>query len=1197
MRRIKTILVSMLILCLTPMYAFAIDPAENNTSEEAEYTVLFWTEKSDYNEKATNLRDKYEYISTKKFTGKIGSTPNLANVDIKDVPFPDLDKERLEKIYNGDTFYGDRYLFLNKFYEFNKDLTNKENLSKATKAAKTISKSGKTVYNIYFNRTVYDLYFTKWNGGGDNDPTYFHPTYIKDEKIVGESGKPYHFKARFNQVMSGWPDDAQMTKGFEPGSNSLGYFKNTGVEGSGGNIHLDTPPYRLNANEFLDFDKYENIGGYTTKLDAGNGVVIDANTDSRYKDKPFTMISFGVQSQNNSIPHHMDFLMDGFKPGEKYFDYNLFRTKADTESYTYQHKAPKIKGFTAKYSSKLTKKYKAEEIDELNNERQKITPFPDEEVLNAWGFGVNKGEISFMNAFLNDSDEFGDPIDGLAPFKENGYIRFEYSRNKYKLRLNNDPLNVKADSEYTDGKDQLDVFYDYPLKNLNLDTTNIPEKPTWALDNFKFQGWCLDPIGKNLVKYGNEKMPDHQYVLYAKWAPDAVETIVDKKITKDKLQKLFEEDKTKEVEKITVLEEPDVSKPGLSEMQVIVEFKDGTKLGTEEIPFIVEVDTKLPLSLIEDIAIKTHKDEIDLPFKTIKRETKDLEIGQTRVIKKGELGKKVITTITVGVNGEPKVTEEIVKEPVDEIIEVGTKKVIPATPIEDIATKVAKTEEVIPYKTVYVANAALKYGETEVFQEGRDGKKEITTTSKVVDGKRVEEKTEKVISKATPKIVSVGYRKINTEEIPYNTIKKETKDLKVGETKVIQRGVKGEKKTTTIYEVDKDTGELSSPKDDVKTTDAVDEIILIGTRVEKPWTEIEDIATKVTKVNEKIPAEIIYESDDSLEFEEEKIIDKPVDGEKVITTTSYVENGTRKEKSEEKVITEPKNGKTKIGNKKVVIDGDKTITTIYKVDPKTGKLYDPKISISAPAKPIEDIAKKVTKVIEKIIAKIVYITDESLPFGEKQEKTPGQDGEKEVTITSYVKDGKRTEERTEKITKEKQDSVVKVGNKEVIKDGDKTITKIYEVDPKTGELSNPKISISVPAKTIEDIATKTTSKEVEIPYETKNKPNEDLYEGTSKVIQKGKPGKKIVTTKTVSGKEVIEEKVIEEPTPEIIAVGTKKKVEETKQTAINKPTEQTKSQSAPQTNVDDNTQIYVLLFVMSSLLAFLIGRGKKNLNK
>lgn len=1165
MRRIKTILVSMLILCLTPMYAFAIDPAENNTSEEAEYTVLFWTEKSDYNEKATNLRDKYEYISTKKFTGKIGSTPNLANVDIKDVPFPDLDKERLEKIYNGDTFYGDRYLFLNKFYEFNKDLTNKENLSKATKAAKTISKSGKTVYNIYFNRTVYDLYFTKWNGGGDNDPTYFHPTYIKDEKIVGEPGKPYHFKARFNQVMSGWPDDAQMTKGFEPGSNSLGYFKNTGVEGSGGNIHLDTPPYRLNADEFLDFNGYENKGGYTTKLDAGNGVVIDANTDSRYKDKPFTMISFGVQSQNNSIPHHMDFLMDGFKPGEKYFDYNLFRTKADTESYTYQHKAPKIKGFTAKYSSKLTKKYKAEEIDELNNERQKITPFPDEEVLNAWGFGVNKGEISFMNAFLNDSDEFGDPIDGLAPFKENGYIRFEYSRNKYKLRLNNDPLNVKADSEYTDGKDQLDVFYDYPLKNLNLDTTNIPEKPTWALDNFKFQGWCLDPIGKNLVKYGNEKMPDHQYVLYAKWAPDAVETIVDKKITIDKLKKLFEEDKTKEIEKITVLEEPDVSKPGLSEMQVIVEFKDGTKLGTEEVPFIVEVDTKLPLSLIEDIATKIHKDEVDLPFKTIKRETKDLEAGQTRVIKKGELGKKVITTITIGANGEPKVTEEIVKEPVDEIIEVGTKKVIPATPIEDIATKVTKTEEVIPYKTVYVANAALKYGETEVFQEGRDGKKEVITTSKVVDGKRVEDKTEKIISKATPKIISVGYRKTNIEELPYKKITQETKDLKVGETKVTQKGVVGEKKIVSVYEVDPNTGKLSNPKDTVTTKEAIDEITLIGTRIEKPWTEIENNAKRVVKEEIKVPFTTEKRETKDLEVGQTKVIQKGVEGNKIKTTTT-------------------------IG------DGEPTVTeeTVVEMTPEIILVGTKKV---IPATPIEDIAKKVTKVIEKIIAKIVYITDESLPFGEKQEKTPGQDGEKEVTITSYVKDGKRTEERTEKITKEKQDSVVKAGNKEVIKDGDKTITKIYEVDPKTGELSNPKISISVPAKTIEDIATKTTSKEVEIPYETKNKPNEDLYEGTSKVIQKGKPGKKIVTTKTVSGKEVIEEKVIEEPTPEIIAVGTKKKVEETKQTAINKPTEQTKSQSAPQTNVDDNTQIYVLLFVMSSLLAFLIGRGKKNLNK
>lgn len=185
-------------MCLTPMYAFAVDPAENNT--EAEYSVLFWTEKSDYDETTTNIRDKYEYIATKKFTGEIGSTPDFSKVDVKNVPFPDLDQRRLDKINRGERFNRGRSLYLNKFYEFNKKLTDNENLSRATKTVKTISKSGKTVYNVYFNRTVYDLYFTKWNGSNAKD--FPSPTYIKNGEVIGEPGNPYHFKARFNQLMS-----------------------------------------------------------------------------------------------------------------------------------------------------------------------------------------------------------------------------------------------------------------------------------------------------------------------------------------------------------------------------------------------------------------------------------------------------------------------------------------------------------------------------------------------------------------------------------------------------------------------------------------------------------------------------------------------------------------------------------------------------------------------------------------------------------------------------------------------------------------------------------------------------------------------------------------------------------------------------------------------------------------------------------
>ena len=540
-------------------------PAQNLTftavwkdEEKADYAIQFWAEKADHDENAS-LLEKYDFMGARVYKNEnTGTRPDLDNVSIKDIVFPDLDKTRLEKIWNGARFNRGENLFLNKFFVYNSQLTHDQNKDdKQPTLIKSVSSTGKTVYNIYYDRQVYDLYFTKSNAQ-PNENTFYPEIYEPDgksgAKLVGEPGKPYHFKARFNEHMKKWPNDSMQTKGFTPGMQSFGWGPNYAVPAWP--THLDTPPYRLNADEFLDMDytgggndgvSYERNGGYTKNIDAGNGHRIPVDN------KDFTTLSFGIKQGNNSVPHHMDLWMDGFKSGETIIRYDLYRSKADTDSTTYEHKAPIVQGFTAKKEKKRTTFLTENGIDDKNDERAEITPFPNKEYKDIFGFKYTVGQIAFIRAFFSNADEFGDPLDGKA-FKTNGYLQFHYTRNKYPLRFNYDPTKTKGDNEFN-STNQLETYYNFPLKALdpkvddgdeykkdnpknlldnpeNLKKLGLTDliftdpkdgklkvkRPDNVTDQKEFKGWALDPAGKKLIwENADEKMPSHAVNLYAKW--------------------------------------------------------------------------------------------------------------------------------------------------------------------------------------------------------------------------------------------------------------------------------------------------------------------------------------------------------------------------------------------------------------------------------------------------------------------------------------------------------------------------------------------------------------------------------------------------------------------------------------------------------------------------------------------------------
>lgn len=539
---------------------------------KADYAIQFWAEKADHADDAS-IMDKYEYMGTRVHKdADTGFKPDLDNEPVKDIVFPDLNQTRLQKIWKGDKFNRGRDLYLNKFFVYNKELTDEQNKDPDNaRVVKSVSSTGKTVYNIYYDRQVYDLYFTKSNALPEENT--FYPEIWKYDEEKGESvmaggpGKPYHYKARFNEMMYKWPNDAKQTKGFTPGYQSFGWGPNYTTPNWP--LHLDTPPYRLNADEFLDMANYTNWGGYVNSIDDGAGGTIDAND--------FRTLSFGIKQDKPSIPHHMDFWMDGFKPGETIIRYDLVRTKADTAGLGYGHRYPRVQGFTPhdynptnpqsawpviEEGKEENGRVTEDQIGDLNDEREEITPNTSGTYYDNNGIKLPIGQLSFIPVFFSDSDEFGDVKEGGQNFEENGYLRYKYTRNKYPLRFNYDPSIIRDDS-YFNSKNQLDTFYEFPLKALSpdvdandeyqkVDTKEGPKnlldnpenlkklgltdlvftdpkdgklkvkRPEGLSDQMVFKGWALDPAGTKLIwENPKETMPTHPVNLYAKWGePD-----------------------------------------------------------------------------------------------------------------------------------------------------------------------------------------------------------------------------------------------------------------------------------------------------------------------------------------------------------------------------------------------------------------------------------------------------------------------------------------------------------------------------------------------------------------------------------------------------------------------------------------------------------------------------------------------------
>jgi uncharacterized protein YabE (DUF348 family) len=209
-----------------------------------------------------------------------------------------------------------------------------------------------------------------------------------------------------------------------------------------------------------------------------------------------------------------------------------------------------------------------------------------------------------------------------------------------------------------------------------------------------------------------------------------------------------------------------------------------------------------------------------IPFQTETKEDPTLPAGEKKVVQKGVEGEKEITTL------EGKSTEKVVKQPVNEIIHIGTK-----------GAKSEVTEKKVPFETIKKDDPTLEEGQEKVVQEGVEGVIKVTTTYETQKGEKVkgsEKVTEVETVKKVDKIIAVGTKgsksEVTEKKVPFETIYKQDPTLKKGEEKVLQEGVEGVIKVTTTYETQKGQKVDGSEKVTEETvTEKVDKIVAQGT--------------------------------------------------------------------------------------------------------------------------------------------------------------------------------------------------------------------------------------------------------------------------------------------------------------------------------------------------------------------------------
>ena len=238
--------------------------------------------------------------------------------------------------------------------------------------------------------------------------------------------------------------------------------------------------------------------------------------------------------------------------------------------------------------------------------------------------------------------------------------------------------------------------------------------------------------------------------------------------------------------------------------------------------------------------------ENDLAYKTVEKKDSTLYLGETRVEQEGKVGKeRIFTAINPDGSKEEKL-REVVEDPIDRIVLVGTKlgTALPEDEVKNLALdrpELVVEEETIDFKVQERKSDKLYLGETRVLQEGQKGIR--VHLIEVENGKRQLKETYDKVA-AQDRIVEVGTKPgtslpedevknlvlnlpelISEEEIIDFKVQEQKNDkLPAGQTRILQEGRQG----IRVHLIEVENGKRTE-KDSYDKVMAQDRIVEVGT--------------------------------------------------------------------------------------------------------------------------------------------------------------------------------------------------------------------------------------------------------------------------------------------------------------------------------------------------------------------------------
>ena len=420
-----------------------------------------------------------------------------------------------------------------------------------------------------------------------------------------------------------------------------------------------------------------------------------------------------------------------------------------------------------------------------------------------------------------------------------------------------------------------------------------------------------------------------------------------------------------------------------------------------------------------------------LPYEVVEQEDATLLKGQKRIATQGVEGIRRVTvevTTVDGVETRKVIGEEVVKQPISQVVKVGTKEV--GTPTEkNEVTRIETTTETIPFETITQADTALEKGKSRILYAGQPGVRTIQTQVTVVNGVETRKVVKsEVTTQPISQIIGVGTK----EEIPKSTpvVEKET-PTPTPEVKPETPKVEVAKGTQEIGKEGQAVTQPSLPehtgKIEAKGAQEVKEGEKQGEALVQPALPeyTEPVSTKGTQE----PGQ------------EGKATEQPANPEYKVTTGT-VEKSTE---SELDFTTEVVPDDTKYVDEEVVehqgTKGVQVTKTTYETveGVETDKVVSTTTEVKTPA--VSKVVKKGTKPIE---GTKVETREEVIPFETKEQEDDtlkretttvaqeGVNGKKQITETYKTIRGEKTNDAPkveEKVILQPQDKIIKKGTK------------------------------------------------------------------------------------------------------------------------------------------------------------------------